>query len=91
MLGARDFSSAVSVFCQVFIVTRAKSLGVFSRGFAVRAFGLEPKISRPSEIPAAREKNLWCRLFTVFYLSVSSSRSSALCYRLQSCMSVKTT
>ena len=25
-LGARDFSSAVSGFCQVFIVTRAKSL-----------------------------------------------------------------
>ena len=25
-LGARDFSSAVSCFCQVFIVTRAKSL-----------------------------------------------------------------
>ena len=30
-LGARDFSSAVSGLCQVFIVTRAKS---FSRGFA---------------------------------------------------------
>ena len=29
-LGARDFSSAVSAFCQVFIVTR------FSRGFAAR-------------------------------------------------------
>ena len=29
-LGARDFSSAVSGFCQVFIVTRAKS-GFFSR------------------------------------------------------------
>ena len=25
-LGARDFSSAVSGFCQVFVVTRAKSL-----------------------------------------------------------------
>ena len=61
-LGARDFSSAVSVSCQVFIVTHAKSLEVFSRGFAVRAFGLEPKISRPSEIPAARQKNLWCYL-----------------------------
>ena len=30
-LGARDFSSAVSGLCQVFIVTRAKR---FSRGFA---------------------------------------------------------
>ena len=38
-LGARDFSSAVSGFCQDFIVTRAKS---FSRGF-----GLQPKICRP--------------------------------------------
>ena len=38
-LGARDFSSAVSGFCQVFIVTRAKS---FSRGF-----GLQPEICRP--------------------------------------------
>ena len=35
-LGARDFSSAVSGFCQVFIVTRTKS---FSRGFAARGFG----------------------------------------------------
>ena len=44
-LGARDFSSAVSVFCQVFIVTRAKS---FSRSFAARGFGLRPKMCRPS-------------------------------------------
>ena len=42
-LGARDFSSAVSGFCQVFIVTRARS------------FGLRPT----PKIPAAREKNLW--------------------------------
>ena len=41
-LGARDFSSAVSGFCQVFIVTRAKS------GFAARGFGLRPKTCRPS-------------------------------------------
>ena len=47
-LGARDFSSAVSGFCQVFIVTRAKS-------FAARGFGLRPT----PKIPAAREKNLW--------------------------------
>ena len=46
-LGARDFSSAVSGFCQVFIVIRAKR---FSRGF-----GLRPT----SKIPAASEKNLW--------------------------------
>ena len=39
-LGARDFSSAVSGFCQVFIVTRAKS-------FAARGFGLRPKMCRP--------------------------------------------
>ena len=35
-LGARDFSNAVSGFCQVFIVTRA------------RGFGLRPKMCRPS-------------------------------------------
>ena len=37
-LGSRDFSSAVSGFCQVFIVTR----------FAARGFGLRPKMCRPS-------------------------------------------
>ena len=37
-LGARDFSSAVSGFCQVFIVTRV----------AARGFGLRPKMCRPS-------------------------------------------
>ena len=37
-LGARDFSSAVSCFCQVFIVTRA----------FIRGFGLRPKMCRPS-------------------------------------------
>ena len=42
-LGARDFSSAVSGFCQVFIATRG--------------FGLRPKMCRPSA--TAREKNLW--------------------------------
>ena len=31
-LGARDFSSAVSGFCQVFIVTRAKSFFLEKRG-----------------------------------------------------------
>ena len=41
-LGARDFSSAVSGFSQVFIVTRAESFFFFSRGFAARGFGLWP-------------------------------------------------
>ena len=43
-LGARDFSRAVSSFCQVFIVTRAKSslrARGFSRGFAARGFDTE--------------------------------------------------
>ena len=31
------------------------------------------------------------RLFTVLYFSIRSSRLSDLCYRLPSCMSVKTT
>ena len=35
-LGARDFASAVSGFCQVFIVIRAKS-------FAARGVGQHPK------------------------------------------------
>ena len=37
-LGAGDFSSAVSGFCQVFVVTR----------FAARGFDLRPKTCRPS-------------------------------------------
>ena len=40
-LCARDFSSAVSGLCQVFIVTRAES-------FAARGFDLLPKTCRPS-------------------------------------------
>ena len=35
-LGGRDFSGAVSCFCQVFMVTR----------FAARGFGLRPKMCR---------------------------------------------
>ena len=57
-LGARDFSSAVSSFCRVFIVTRAKSslrARDFCRGFAARGFGLRPT----PKILASREKNLW--------------------------------
>ena len=44
-LDARDFSSAVSGFCQVFIVARAKFF--FSR-LRRRGFGLRPKMCRPS-------------------------------------------
>ena len=56
-LGARDFSNAVSGFCQVFIVTRAKSPAVFLAASAyVRiCVGLRPTL----KIPAAREQNLW--------------------------------
>ena len=45
-LGTRDFSSAVSGFCQVFIVASA---------YGRRRVGLRPT----PKIPAAREKNLW--------------------------------
>ena len=58
-LGARDFSSAVSGFCQVFIVTRA--------GFATRGLGLRPKMCRPSanieNSRRTREKPLVPRVF----------------------------
>ena len=50
-LGARDFSSAVPGFCQVFIVTRALVASAYGR----RCVGLRPT----PKIPAAREKNLW--------------------------------
>ena len=50
-LGTRDFFNVVSVFCQVFIVTRAKRL---SRGFGLRPKGRRcvglrptPKIQKP--------------------------------------------
>ena len=52
-LGARDFSSAVSGFCQVFIVTRASPL--VASAYGRRCVGLRPT----PKIPAAREKNLW--------------------------------
>ena len=52
-LGVRDFCSTVSGFCQVFIVTRAKS---FSRGFAARGFGLRLEMCQP----LANTKNLCC-------------------------------
>ena len=63
-LGARDFSSAVSGFCQVFIVTR----------FAARGFGLRPKLCRPTS-PAerksrrTREKPLVPRVLDTGYCS----------------------
>ena len=60
-LGARDFSSAVSGFCQVFIVTR----------FAARGFGLRPKLCRPSADKSrrTREKPLVPRVFNTGYCS----------------------
>ena len=53
ILGARDFSSAVSGFCHVFIVTRASPF--VASAYGRRCVGLQPT----PEIPAAREKNLW--------------------------------
>ena len=56
-LGATDFSSAVSSFCQA-TVTRAKSslrARGFSRCFAAGGFCLRPT----PKILASREKNLW--------------------------------
>ena len=54
-LGARDFSSAVSGFCQVLIVTRTKSVFLAASAYGRRCVGLPPT----PKIPAAREKNLW--------------------------------
>ena len=58
-LDASDFSSAVSGFCQVFIVTRAKNISPsFAAGasaYGRRCVGLRPT----PKIPAVREKNLW--------------------------------
>ena len=50
-LGARDFSSAVSGFCQVFIVASPLVASAYGR----RCVGLRPT----PKIPAVREKNLW--------------------------------
>ena len=50
-LGVRDFSSAVSGFCQVFIVAPP----LVASGYGQRYVGLRPT----PKIPAAREKNLW--------------------------------
>ena len=48
ILGTRDFSGAASLFCQVFIVTRAKSF--FSRGLGL---GPTPKS------PTARDRHIF--------------------------------
>jgi len=53
-LDARDFASAVSGCCQVFIVFLAASPLVAS-AYGRRCVGLRPT----PKIPAAREKNLW--------------------------------
>ena len=53
-LGARDFSSAVSSFCQVFIATC----------FAARGFGLRPKMCRPS---ASAENSRRTRMYNIRY------------------------
>ena len=60
-LGARDFSSAVSGLCQVFIMTRAKSevflaaCPLLASAYGRRCVGLRPT----PKISAARAKNLW--------------------------------
>ena len=61
-LGARDFSSAVSGFCQVFIVTHA------------RGFGLRPT----PKIPTAREKNLCYPGYTQVYKEGKKSNVQVL-------------
>ena len=73
-LGARDFSSAVSGFCQVFMGDPR----VFSLGFAARGFGLRPT----PKIPAAGEKNLWAQLFEsrlALNLGLNLTRVSSSC------------
>ena len=52
-LGARDFSSAVSGFCQVFIVTRLRRSWLRPTAEDVSAFGQHTENSRPT-----REKPL---------------------------------
>ena len=56
-LGARDFSSVVSGFCQVFIVSR----------FAARSFDLR----QTPKIPAAREKNLSYRWYQMMGIELN--------------------
>ena len=56
-LGARDFSSVVSGFCQVFIVNR----------FAARGFDLR----QTPKIAAAREKNLSYRCYQMMGIELN--------------------
>ena len=49
-LCVENFYCAVSGFCQVFILTRAKSVFFFSRGFAARGFGLWPTPKIPARV-----------------------------------------
>ena len=74
-LGSRDFSSAVSGFCQVFIVTRA----FFSRLIAARGFGLRPT----ENSRRTREKPLVPRVVYyqyVIYFIISYPRLCARAY-----------
>ena len=50
-LGARDFSSTVSGFCEVFIAASP----LVASAYGQRRVGLRPT----PKIPTAREKNLW--------------------------------
>ena len=71
-LGARDVFNAVSVFCQVFIVTREKSL---SRSFGLRPKGrrcvglrLTPKIETPLVPRVVLSKPCFSLRFTQYVL-----------------------
>ena len=54
-LGARDFSSGVSGFCQVFLSPARKASPLVNLAYGRRCVDLQPT----PKIPAAREKNLW--------------------------------
>ena len=80
-LGARDFSSAVSSFCQVFIVK--KSVFLAASAYGRRRVGLRPT----PKIPAAREKNLWypgyCQgIYKQFYFLCMSCYFQVLPYSM---------
>ena len=82
-LGARHFSSAVSGFCQVFIVK--KSVFLAASAYGRRRVGLRPT----PKIPAAREKNLWypgyCQgIYKQFYFLCMSCYFQVLPYSMSS-------
>ena len=82
-LGARDFSSAVSGFCQAFIVK--KSVFLAASAYGRRRVGLRPT----PKIPAAREKNLWypgyCQgIYKQFYFLCMSCYFQVLPYSMSS-------